>query len=327
MSQRIKTTMVALFSIMSFALFNSCSIHKSNESEKNQSDNETIEFQLPEGFKVTTIGISGPPMDEINKDRTWPSTLIQYQDKYFLVDCGGGATHGLLKAGINPAEITNLLFTHHHADHNSDYFTFAIGGWNGPGGRRVLNIVGPPKTQELHDMMLKFYDEDIAYRLDYGFPSDGLVTNVNIKEISGPESFEMDGVTITTAEGIHTMYDLAYKFEAGGQSVVVTGDTAYTENIVDLSQDVDILIIDAHMADGEFSQKVLNTPEQVDNMRKAHMSNEDIALTASKANVKQIILTHLPPFTLDKESTIAAMREAGYEGKIVFAETGASYLP
>jgi ribonuclease BN (tRNA processing enzyme) len=264
-------------------------------------------------------------MDIPNKDRTWPATLVQFQDKYFLVDCGGGATHGILKAGIIPSAVTNMLFTHHHADHNSDYTTFAIGGWNGPGGRRSMNVVGPPHTKILHETMLKLYEEDLAYRMNYGFPPEGLIKDVNIKEIEGSQTFELDGVKITSAEGIHTMYNLAYRFEAGGQSVVVTGDTAYSENIVKLSQNADMLVIDAHMAEGVFAKNVLSNPAQRANMRAAHMSNEDIAMTASKANVKTVVLSHLPPLPIDEKATFQALRDAGFKGKIIIAKTLGRY--
>ena len=279
----------------------------------------------PDGFQVITIGISGPPMDLPNKDRTWPATLIQFKNKYFLVDCGGGATHGILKAGIPPSKVKNLLFTHHHADHNSDFFTFAIGGWNGPGGRRELNIAGPRQTKQLYNMMMEFYKEDLDYRMHYGFPAEGMSKNVNIKEVTGPETFEMDGVTVKTVEGIHTITNFAYRFEAGGQSVVVTGDSAYSEDIVKLATNADVLVIDAHMAEGDFSKKVLSNAEQKDNMRSAHMTNEDIAMTAAKAKVKKVILTHLPPLQLDKVATIKALRDARYNGEIIVAETGGYY--
>ncbi|MGX9416782.1 MBL fold metallo-hydrolase [Vibrio sp. RC27] len=281
---------------------------------------------IPEGFQVITIGIAGPPMETLNRDRTWPATLVQFKDKYFLVDCGGGATHGLLKAGIVPSKVKNLLFTHHHADHNSDFSTFFIGGWNGPMGRRELNIVGPRQTQQLYDMTMTFYKEDLDYRMHYGFPAEGLAKNVTIKEVSKPETFELDGITVKTVEGIHTITNFAYRFEAEGQSVVVTGDTAYSEDIVELSQNADILVIDAHMAEGDFAKNVLSNAEQRDNMRKAHMSNEDIAMTASKAKVKKVILTHLPPLHVDTSATVKSLRDAGYSGEIEIAETGARYL-
>lgn len=107
---------------------------------------------------------------------------------------------------------------------------------------------------------------------------------------------------------------------------MVTGDTAYSDDIISLAQDADILVIDAHMAEGDFAKRVLSSDEQRDNMRKAHMSNEDIAATASSANVKKVILTHLPPLHIDQAATTKALRDAGYTGEIVIAQTGGHYL-
>lgn len=285
-------------------------------------------FEMPkteavQGLRVVTIGTAGPPL--ASGATTWPATLVQFDDKNFLVDVGAGATHGLLSAGVQPGQVTNLLFTHHHADHNSDYFTYAIGGWSGPEGRRVSNIVGPKKTQELHDMMLKFYKEDIAYRMNYGWSGDGLVTNVNIKEVKGGETFTLDGVKITTTTGIHTIEDIVYRFDYKGQSVVVTGDSAYCENIADISKDADILVIDAHMAEGTFATNVLSKKKNRENMSKAHMSNEDIAVIAAKANVKKLILTHLPPGKIDADATIKIIRKNGYKGEIIVSKTSGKY--
>jgi ribonuclease Z len=279
---------------------------------------EMADSQESEGLSVSTVGSAGPPLAD--GKTTWPSTLVQFGDKNFLCDCGAAATHGLLLAGITPSKVTNLLFTHHHADHNSDYFTYAIGGWAGPKGRRVSNIVGPKKTKDLHAMMLKFYEEDIQYRMDYGWSGDGLVTNVNVTTVKGGEVFELDGVKISTTTGVHTMENICYRFDYKGQSAVVTGDSAYTENIAKIAKDVDILVIDAHMAEGAFAKNVLSRKTNRDNMRKAHMSNEDIALIAIKANPKKIVLTHLPPGKIDVEATIKAVHSEGYQGEVFVAE-------
>lgn len=55
-------------------------------SAESKPDLGTTQQTIPEGFQVVTIGISGPPMDMPNKNRTWPATLVQFQDKYFLVN-------------------------------------------------------------------------------------------------------------------------------------------------------------------------------------------------------------------------------------------------
>jgi ribonuclease BN (tRNA processing enzyme) len=170
--------------------------------------------------------------------------------------------------------------------------------------------------------MLTFFADDLNYRklkgINAGITDVGMFSDVNVIELTGENEFELDGMKVSTAEGIHTMYNLAYKFEAGGQSVVVTGDTAYADDIIELSKEEDISVIDAHMAEGDFVENVLSNDEQRDNMRSAHMSNEDIAMTASKANIKKIIVTHLQPVALDAKAAVQAMRDAGFEGKIVY---------
>ena len=286
--------------------------------------------QSVKGFQVITIGISGPPF---MPGATWPATLVQFNDKYFLVDCGGGATHGLVKAGIYPGKITNMLFTHHHADHNSDYFTFAIGGWGGPMGRRKLNLVGPDQTRQLHEMLLKFYEKDLDYRMIYGFPKDGLRKNVNIKEIKGSERFELDGVKITTAEVSHTIDTLAYRFEAGGQSVVVSGDMFYNENIIKLSKDADILVIDAHVPlsggfDKHSSGKSASTGGgTAAGITIAHATVDEIAKIAAMAGVKKLILTHLPPMGFNDQEIKKYIKDEGFTGEVFVAKTLGKYTP
>jgi ribonuclease BN (tRNA processing enzyme) len=284
---------------------------------------KTQEGDKFEGLRVVTIGTAGPPLADART--TWPATLIQFDDKNFLVDCGSGSLHGLLAAGVQPGKVTNLLITHHHADHNSDYFGYAIGGWSGPEGRRVSNVIGPEDTQELHNMTLRFYKKDIDYRMNYGWSGDGLVTNVNIRTVKGGESFELDGVKVTTTTGVHTAENIVYRFDYNGQSAVVTGDSAYTENIVEISRDIDILVIDTHMAEGTFANNILSREQNRENMRKAHMSNEDIALIAARAKPKKLILTHLPPGYIDIDATIKAIRSEGYAGEIFVAQPAGKY--
>lgn len=78
-----------------------------------------------------------------------------------------------------------------------------------------------------------------------GWPKDGMLTNVNIKDFTEDKySFELDGVKITSIPVPHTIPTYAYRFDANGQSVVVSGDLTYTKNFVTFAKDADILVID-----------------------------------------------------------------------------------
>ena len=56
--------------------------------------------------------------------RTSEASLVG--DESLLFDWGEGATRQLQKAGVDPAAVNYLFFTHHHFDHNTDYPFFAL---------------------------------------------------------------------------------------------------------------------------------------------------------------------------------------------------------
>jgi ribonuclease BN (tRNA processing enzyme) len=219
---------------------------------------DPVESTDTEGFRVTIIG-SGLP--QLSLDKIGPSTLVEFQDKKFLVDCGFESMTGLMKVGLQPGEITNMLFTHQHVDHNADFTTFFIGGWE-------------------------------------------------------EESMTIDGVKITAIQVPHTITTYAYKFEAGGQTVVVSGDMSQNEQIVDFAKGADIFVVDALLA-ADFS----DVPEAIretlrQNLSKAHISNPQIGELLAEANPKNDILTHWFG-SLTLQDSIDLYQSAGYEGNVI----------
>ncbi len=271
------------------------------------------------GFKITTLGTGSPA---ITPHRMGPATLVQFKDKNFLVDVGQSCTASLVKNGIPLNKVTNVLFTHHHADHNFDYMTLAIGGWNGPHGRRKLNLIGPKRTKQLHEMMLSFFKKDLQYRMDYGFPEEGLTKNITIKELKGDNVLTLDGVKITTTEVPHTAYTLAYRFDAKGQSVVVSGDLTYSKKLIKLAKDTDILVIDTHLVE-DFIKTL--PPAALKNMKKAHATVTDVAKMGVESGAKKLILTHLPPVPFNEDKLKNDVAKI-YKGDVEVAKDSGEYV-
>ncbi len=278
----------------------------------------------PDGFRVITIGAGSPSTYDT---KSWPATLVQYQDKYFLVDCGGGCTNGIAQAGIKPSDIDNILFSHHHADHDSDFLTMLIAGWATDSPRPKLNLVGTDGTQEAYDFAIDFYNEDIQYRIDAGFTSpQGIIENVEVKEVEGGEEFELDGVKISTIEVPHSIKAVAYKFEADGKSVVITGDTEFSEDLIEFSKGADLVVMDGMLTEVKEDDPFYDIFQRLKpNLSNAHMSLEEIGKTAAEGNYKKMIMTHLFNGEMDKERTIEVLRKQGYEGEVIIAETHKSY--
>ncbi|WP_053361945.1 MBL fold metallo-hydrolase [Bacillus sp. FJAT-27251] len=279
---------------------------------------------VPDGFRVVTVG-SGSPKTEVGRNA--PSTLVQFKDKYFLVDCGASTTSTLTEIGLPVEYITNMLFTHQHVDHNGDFWTFFIDGWQGSNGRRSLNLAGP-RVQELYDTTVDFFKDDLSYRARLGTAKDGALTNVNIMDFTEDQySFELDGVQITAIPVPHTAPTYAYRFEADGQSVVVSGDLDYTEDFAPFAKGVNILVIDGMMTT-DFSALSEQGAENLrEGLKGSHATPEALAKMAADAGAKKVVLTHLGLGKEDNDIVNKSFSDVNFQGEIIVAEDGLAITP
>lgn len=273
---------------------------------------------IPNGFRVTVLG-SGLP--NLNLDKGGPSYLVQYKDKMFLVDCGYQAMSNLMEVGIQPKTVTNMLFTHQHADHNADFWTFFVGGWDNM-GRKSLNLVGP-SVKDLYDLTIGWFKTDIDYRVNVNKAStDGLITAVNIIDLKNvTETFELDGVKISAMQVPHSTTAYAYKFEADGHSVVVSGDLTFDAAFTSFAKGADILVMDALMASDFSDMPKERAVILKKNLAKSHITNEEIAKIASEAAPKNLVLVHWSG-KLTLSNSVKLYREAGFKGNVIKAVDG-----
>lgn len=267
-------------------------------------------------LKLVMLG-TGCPRPEVA--RSGPSQVIFADDLPILVDCGEGTTNQLMKAGIDPVSVTNLWFTHLHSDHTMGYSQFLLGGWEL--GRRELTVVGPKGTKKFHEQLLAMYEEDIEYRLSLGRPEAGLL-DVNIIEIDQPGEVPSNlPVKITAEEMVHSILTYAFRFETESKAIVISGDTAPTENLAKLSQGADILVHDCCLVENKTYTSNNPDPEKQalwNRISETHCTPAQAAETARLAGVKTLVLTHLFP-NIDAE---AVQREAAasFTGNVVVGE-------
>ncbi len=128
------------------------------------------------------------------------------------------------------------------------------------------------------------------------------------------------------------MYNLAYRFDAGGKSIVVSGDTSFDQDLITLSRNADILVMDGNINPRAAAAKEAGTKGFRDNSRKPkptheyagnfkvvpHVNLNDIIKIASEANVKKLVLTHFPPFQFDEKKVRMMIVDGGYKGEIIF---------
>ena len=191
-------------------------------------------------IKVTILG-SGTP--RVNIDRFSQSILIEHKNDKFLFDAGRGALLRLNQSRILPNEIENIFFTHLHSDHILGFSDILMTGWVYH-RQKPLNIFGPPGTINFVDSTIKSFEEDIKVR---SLPPESLnVENLksNIKIIYDDFTYKKNGLTIETFAVKHEPFTYAFGFKIFNSKycMVISGDTTYSEKVIEKTKNCDLLI-------------------------------------------------------------------------------------
>ena len=191
-------------------------------------------------IKVTILG-SGTP--RVNIDRFSQSILIEHKNDKFLFDAGRGALLRLNQSRILPDEIENIFFTHLHSDHILGFSDILMTGWVYH-RQKPLNIFGPPGTINFVDSTIKSFEEDIKVR---SLPPESLnVENLksNIEIIYDGYTYKKNGLTIETFAVKHEPFTYAFGFKIFNSKycMVISGDTTYSEQVIEKTKNCDLLI-------------------------------------------------------------------------------------
>lgn len=273
------------------------------------SRNQKQDLWKDDGLYVITTG-TGAPMPD--KERVSPQTVVVAGNKIFVFDTGPGSTHKFRQTGLNVSDIEALFYTHYHSDHIGDLGELMLTRWATSGPDKPLPIYGPPGLEEVVNGF------EIAYTLDKGYriahhgeevvPSSGFGGDVNVFDL-GPELtsskvvYEADDLEIIAFNVDHkpVFPAVGYRVNYKDRSVVITGDTIYTESLVTHSKKADLLVSEAihlELTDllGDITSDTdTNATAIAHDVQDYHISPEDAARLAENAEVSQLLLTHILP--------------------------------
>ncbi|WP_338470496.1 MBL fold metallo-hydrolase [Niallia sp. XMNu-256] len=222
--------------------------------------------------------------------------LLQHEGYHLLIDCGSGVL-AKLQNFIEPEKLDGVIISHYHADHIADIGVLQharlIQGFLGKKMGNLPIYAHDLNAQEFKVLTYKEVTKGIPYH-------PGEVLQV------GPFS-------ITFQKTNHPVECYAMRFEAGGRSMVYTADTAFKEELVSFAQNANLLLCECNFY-GE--QNGANA---------GHMTSFDAGKLASRANVKRLVLTHLPHYgRLEQLEEEAATL---FNGPILLAQSGLTLKP
>jgi ribonuclease Z len=261
----------------------------------------------PDALRVLLCGTSSPIP---SPRRAEACTAVFAGGHMWIVDTGPGSWRTLALRRVRGEAIGAVFYTHLHSDHIGELGELNLQTW-AAGRPGPLRVYGPDGVTELVHGFTEAYAADTRFRVAHHgsalLPPERaamLATPVLLDGADSARVLDEDGVVVTAFTVAHDPVKpaLGYRFDYGGRSVVVSGDTTPCPNLVMQARGADVLVHEAQAngvvhimeaaarATGE--SRVAQILHDIPNY---HTDPADAASEAVAAGVRLLVLTHLTP--------------------------------
>jgi ribonuclease Z len=254
---------------------------------------------------------TGSPLPDVH--RAGACIAVLAGGHCFIVDAGEGSAKNVLLMKFPLGKADAILLTHFHSDHIADLGEMELQRWMGGSNRKPIDVIGPTGVEQVVQGFNLAYRLDSRYRVAHHGPETvpptgaGGIAKPFVLAAEPNASlvvFDQDGVRITAFKVDHRPVEPAvgYRFDYQGRSVVISGDTVYSESLLEHARAADVLFHEA------LNQKMVqmmnanaglaNSPSMgkiTHDIPSYHSSPEDAAKVAASAGIKHLIYYHIIP--------------------------------
>lgn len=264
-------------------------------------------------IKVTLLGTGTPqPIME----RFGSSILVQAGNEILLFDAGRGCLQRLRQINISYDKINALFLTHLHSDHIVGLPDLWLTGWLVSKRAIPLDVLGPAGTDEMLNNLRKAFAFDIKLRVEDDKRSEE-GSKFLVTEIQQGIIYEKNGVKVTAIEVDHypVVPAFGYRIDYNGHSVVLSGDTRYSQNLIKFAKGTDLIIHEVAIAPDSLSK---SDPQY--NILMHHTTPEQAAKVFNKAQPKLAVYSHIVKIQGLTEEDIMKKTKANYSGEVIMGE-------
>lgn len=243
------------------------------------------------GVQVTFLGAG----DAFNASgRCHASYLISTDSARVLLDCGATTLYALKRMGLDGNAIDAVCISHLHGDHFAGLPFLLLECVFETPRQRPLILVGPPGTgQRVNDLYHVVYKE-LAAR--------GLPFELRCIEVLPQQRTQLGPVDLLPFRVPHQEQhiSLGFRVTVDGKTILYSGDTGWTEDLITQSQGTDLFICECCY----WETKVC-----------FHLDYERIAANRERFGCKRLILTHIGREVMAHRAEVTI--EMAHDGMVV----------
>jgi ribonuclease BN (tRNA processing enzyme) len=197
---------------------------------------------------------------------------VEAPSSRFLIDCGASSLAAMHRYGITSDAIDAVFISHFHGDHYGGLPFLFLDAAKQRGRERPLTVVTPPggeaRTRELMECL-------------YPGTSDTMdALDLRFVDYSAGQALDVGGVTVTAFPVVHAEGARPHglRLAVDGRTIGFSGDTAWTESLIDIAVGTDVMICECNFFDTQ-------TP--------AHLDYRTLARRAPELRTDRLVLNHL----------------------------------
>ncbi len=215
------------------------------------------------------------------------------EDGGLLIDCGASSLIAMKRAGVEPSGIGWIALTHLHGDHFAGIPFMVLDG-QFRRRTRPLVVAGPPGVAAR-----------VTAAMEALFPGSSTVERrfpVEYVELEERRPAALGPATVTPFPVVHPSGAPAYalRVEYGGRIVAYSGDTEWTDALVEAAAGADLMVCEAYV----FGRKV-----------KYHLDYATLAAHRDRLGCRRLVLSHMGADMLAHLDRVDA--EVAEDGRIV----------
>jgi ribonuclease BN (tRNA processing enzyme) len=219
--------------------------------------------------------------------------LVEAAKHRFLLDCGASSLIPMKKRGVPPSTIGTILVTHLHGDHFGGIPFFIL---DAQFSRRdaPLVIAGPPGLRtRVRDAMEVLFPKSSETR--QRFPLEFI-------DLPPERPSQIGPLRVTPYPVVHFCGAPPYalRIECVGRTIAYSGDTEWTDRLLDAAAEADLFICEAYF----FEKKV-----------RFHLDCQTLAAKREALRCKRLVVTHMSGDMLARAHEVDV--ECAYDGMVI----------